>query len=272
MIHGMNHHPFLVTGATDGIGFETALALGRAGCAVIVHGRTADKAKLAAENLTRMVPGVSVRAVHADFQLFEEVRALAKRLQAAGATLGGVIHNAGAVFRSRVVTSDGWEGTWQVNHLAPFLLHQLVAPLLSSGARVVWVSSMLHTRGVIPWDDFNREREFDGISAYNASKLANVLTAFRIARSHPRSSLSSFALHPGVVGTKMLKQAFGMDGMSPSDGAKTSVFAALDASLEKKTGLWLESSRVGAASADARDEELQERLWDWTMGALALNS
>lgn len=266
----MNHHPFLVTGATDGIGFETALGILQAGHAVIVHGRTAEKARTAAGNLLRMVPGAQVRSVHGDFSHLDEVRDLGLRIHGEGMLLSGVVHNAGAYFPSRTMTPDGWEATWQVNHLAPFLLHHQVAPLLASGARVVWVSSMLHARGTIPWDHFNREAGYDGGAAYSASKLANALTAFRLARNHSRSSLSVFALHPGVVGTKMLKKGFGMDGISPADGARTSLFAALDPSLDKKTGLWLESRAVGQASAATRDEELQDRLWDWSLGALGL--
>jgi NAD(P)-dependent dehydrogenase (short-subunit alcohol dehydrogenase family) len=266
----MSQHPFLVTGATDGIGFETALGIARAGRPVLVHGRSPEKAKVASQRLNQLVPGNLTRPVWADYSSLDQVRDLGRHLQSDARRLAGVIHNAGALFTQRTLTADGWESTWQINHLAPFVLHQALSPLLASGARVVWVSSMLHAHGTIPWDDFNGATHWDGKAAYNATKLANALTAFRIARMHSRSSLSCFALHPGVVGTKMLMVGFGMRGVPPVDGARTSVFAALDPSLAGKTGLYLDASREAQPSAAARDEALQDRLWEWTVSSLGL--
>lgn len=262
--------PFvLVTGATDGIGYETALGLLRAGRAVLVHGRTPTKAEAARSRLNGAVPGANTLAVAADFSRLDEVRSLGARIRSRREPLGGLIHNAGALFGQRLLTEDGWEATWQVNHLAPFLLQHLVQDLLVPGARVVWVSSQVHRSGSIPWDDFNGERSWDGFRAYSATKLANAQTAFRLARAFAPARLASHALHPGVVGTK-LARAFGVGGISAVDGARTSLKAALDPALEGQTGLYLDGGRSVAASAAARDEDEQDRLWTWSVRSLAL--
>jgi len=262
--------PFwLVTGATDGIGLATAGGLVRAGRPLLLHGRTQEKAERAANSLRSRSGSAVVRAVAADFTSLSQVRVLADNLLREGDELAGIVHNAGAMFSARSTTADGWEATWQVNHLAPFLLHSLLESLLVEGARVVWVSSGLHASGDIPWKDINGQNGWNSIKAYSNSKLANVLTALRIARHHPAQTLGSFALHPGVIGTKMLKQNFGMGGLSPEEGAKTSLFAALDSSLEGRTGLYLDHSRVSTPSSKASDQALGEELWNWTVKALS---
>jgi len=264
----MNPPYFLVTGATDGIGFETAAGLAAAGHPVLVHGRSPAGAQDAVHRLTARHATARLEPVAADFSRLDEVRALVSRL--GGRPLAGLIHNAGTLQKTRTLTEDGWETTWQVNHLAPFLVHFGLAGQIVAGGREVWVSSMLHGRGTIPFDDLNGDRSFDGVQAYNNSKLANALMALRTGRTVSAGRLGSFALHPGVVATKVLRR-FGMTGgAAPEAGARTSLFAALDPSLTGRTGLYLDDARVGQVSPAARDEELQDRLWTWTVRALAL--
>lgn len=263
----MNESFFLVTGATDGIGFETAAGLAAAGQAVLVHGRSEASARGAVDRLAARVPGARLEPVWADFARLDDVRDLVRSL--VGRSLAGLVHNAGTLQKARSLTVDGWETTWQVNHLAPFLVHHGLGPSIVPGGREVWVSSMLHTRGTIPFDDINGERGYDGVRAYNNSKLANVLMALRTGRTVPASRLGSFALHPGVVATKVLRQFGASGGTTAQAGARTSLFAALAPELVGRTGLYLDG-REAEAAPSARDEELQDRLWSWTLRALAL--
>jgi len=264
----MNEPFFLVTGATDGIGFETAAGLAAAGKAVFVHGRSEERARNAVALLADRVPGAPLEAVWADFSRLDEVRDLVRGL--AGRDLAGMVHNAGTLQKVRSLTVDGWETTWQVNHLAPFLVHHSLGPSIVAGGREVWVSSMLHRRGIIPFDDLNGDRAYDGVGAYNNSKLANALVALRTGRTVPAARLGSFALHPGVVDTKVLRQFGASGGTTARVGARTSLFAALDPTLAVRTGLYLDDAREAQASPSARDEDLQDRLWRWTVRALAL--
>jgi NAD(P)-dependent dehydrogenase (short-subunit alcohol dehydrogenase family) len=191
----------LVTGATDGIGKETALELQRRGESVIVHGRNKDKVW-------------GEHTVVADLSDLDQVRAMAAELP----RLKALVHNAGVYMRKRTMTNDGREMTMAVNHDAPVLLTHLV-----SAERIVCVSSIAHTRGRIDLDDIDMLTRWDPYSAYAASKLANVMFAVALSR---RGVIAN-ALHPGVVSTKLLKAGFGMEGPdSVKEGAETSVFLA----------------------------------------------
>lgn len=204
----------LVTGATDGIGKETARILAEQGHDVVVHGRTLEKAQAAVRSLGKG------RAVAADLASLHEVRALAATLR--DAPIDVVINNAGVYMKTRTLTPDGREMTMAVNHDAPFLLTHL---LLDKVQRVVNVSSIAHARGHVDVGDIDFARGFDSYAAYAASKLANVLFSVELARRRPAVLVN--ALHPGVVSTKLLRAGFNMGGPdSHEDGAATSVFLA----------------------------------------------
>jgi NAD(P)-dependent dehydrogenase (short-subunit alcohol dehydrogenase family) len=192
----------LVTGATDGIGKETALELQRRGETVIVHGRNPEKVW-------------GEHTVVADLADLDQVRDMAAKLP----KLKCIVHNAGVYMRKRTMTKDGREMTMAVNHDAPVLLTHLV-----QAERIVCVSSIAHTRGRIDLDDIDMLTRWDPYGAYAASKLANVMFADAMSR---RGMIAN-ALHPGVVSTKLLKAGFGMEGPdSLKEGAETSVFLAL---------------------------------------------
>lgn len=204
----------LVTGATDGIGKETARILAEQGHDVIVHGRTMEKAQAIVRSLGKG------RAVAADLASLDDVRAMAASLK--DARVDVLINNAGVYMKTRKLTADGREMTMAVNHDAPFLLTHL---LLDKLARVVNVSSIAHARGHVDVDDIDFARGFNGYAAYASSKLANVLFSVELAKRAPNVLVN--ALHPGVVSTKLLRAGFNMGGPdSHADGAATSVFLA----------------------------------------------
>lgn len=268
----MHRKTVLVTGATDGIGRQTAVELARLGAHVIVHGRNEARAQEVKQAILRDERGAEISTAVADLSSRAEVRALAADIQARFPRLDVLLNNAGVFMRQRVLTGDGIEMTFMVNHLAPMLLTHDLLPLLSksAGARVVNVSSIAHQRAVLDWQNVEGESRFDGYGAYALSKLGNILFTQALARRVPAAQLSVFALHPGVISTKLLRAGFGMSGADLASGAKTSVFAATSSELNGLSGLYLSDSRVTASSSLSRDAEVQERFFRLSTGRLGL--
>ncbi len=252
----------LVTGSTDGIGRATALALAGQGCAVIVHGRNAARASAAARAIAAATGNRQVTPVAADFAVLAEVRALAEQVLRTCPRLDVLINNAGIAVRRRNTSTDGYESTFAVNHLAPFLLTNLLLDRLraSAPARIVNVSSGAHSSGHIDFDDLQMERRFDGWQAYCNSKLANALFTCELARLlDPREVTVNF-LHPGVIDTKLLHVNFG--GGSPvATGARTPVHLALAPEVADVSGAYFVNRRRARASSTAGDRRLAAELW-----------
>ncbi len=273
----------LVTGSTDGIGFETARQLLATGMHVLVHGRSEAKATRQANALASRVPGGKTTPVWGDLSHMREVVALAEQVRLVAPVLDVLINNAGIYAQRRAITEDGFELTMAVNHFAPYLLTRLVGPSVSKApaGRIVTVSSMAHQSGDIDLDDLMFENGFDAYSAYATSKLANILftraLATRLAgASSTRSSLSgtsssgtsSFGtdvtancLHPGVIDTKLLHAGFSIKGSSVEKGARTSVYLATSEKVAGVSGGYFDNCRETSPSRQARNDELGEALW-----------
>lgn len=251
----------LVTGATAGIGFETARQLAARGHHVWVHGRSEASSGAAVDAIRKRHPDAVLHAAAADLGSLAETKALAQRL--AERELDVVIHNAGVWLNQRSVTDDGIETTWAVNHLAPFVLttHLLEGLLARPEARVITVSSSGHHAGRLHFDDLGLERHYDGLTAYCQSKLANVLFTQELARRTAGSSLVATALDPGMVETKLLRQTgFGTPAAhSTEHGARTSVFLATAPVAETPSGAYFVDRR--RTSPATHDEALAKRLW-----------
>ncbi len=256
----------LVTGATDGIGKQTAIELARLGHRVLVHGRNEAKIMDAVADVAEhAVEGAPPQGFRADFSSLHEVQALAGQVAGAVDELDVLLNNAGVFATERRESHDGYELTLAVNHIAPFLLTRELLPVLRGAkhARVVTVASVAHTRGEIWWDD-PQLFAYDGYRAYGQSKLANIMFSNALARRVRADGITSNSLHPGVITTKLLRAGFNMDGDSLEAGARTSVHCASDPRLADVTGKYFSDSRQVDPLADALDEDAQERLWTLT--------
>lgn len=258
----------LVTGSTDGIGRATARALAAGGMKVIVHGRTKPKVDATLAALTDELPGAELEGVSFDLGSQAGVRRGAEQILARVPALHVLINNAGIFADERVVTDDGVELTFAVNHIGPFLLTELLAPRLEASAtaapsRVINVSSIAHTRGRIHIGDLTLANGWTGYAAYAMSKLANVMHAISLAERHPADKLVAYSLHPGVIGTKLLRQGFGpVAGAAAETGARTSVRLAGEDAVTAPSGSYFNEGVQAQPAASARDAALRAALWD----------
>ena len=258
----------LVTGSTDGIGRATARALAAAGAKVILHGRSKPKVDAALAKLAEELPGAELEGVSFDLASQTAVRKGAEQILARIPELHVLVNNAGIYADERTLTDDGIELTFAVNHVGPFLLTELLAPRLEASAtrvpsRVINVSSVAHTRGRIHIDDLTLATGWTSYAAYAQSKLANVMHALELAARHEPAKLVAYSLHPGVIGTKLLRQGFGpVQGSSVEVGARTSVRLAGGESVDDPSGTYFNEGTPTQPAVAARDAAARTALWD----------
>ena len=259
----------LVTGANAGIGRATASELARRGARVLMACRDGARGTEARAALMADVPGARTELLVADLSSGAGVRSLAAQTLQHTDRLDVLVNNAGVFTRNYTPTAEGLETQFAVNHLAPFLLTNLLRDLLmkSAPARVVTVSSEAHKRGQIRFDDLHGERNYSGMRAYSQSKLANLLFNRELARRFGGTGVTANALHPGVIGTQLLFTGFAPIRLlrpflkTPDAGARTSVFLAVAPAVERLTGLYFVDFEPARPSQAARDDGAARRLW-----------
>jgi retinol dehydrogenase 14 len=269
----MTGRTVLVTGGTRGIGEATALGLATIRAHVAITGRDRARTEGAAREI-RAAAGGQVDVFVADLSSQSEVRRLAEEVLQSISRIDVLVNNVGGYWNTRHVTADGLERTFALNHLAPFLLTNLLLDRLkqSAPARVVTVSSNAHAQGRIDFDDLQGERSFSGARAYDQSKLANVLFSYELARRLQATSVTANALHPGVVstsfgaedpgGVQRLLVPFMRPFMkAPAQGAATSIHLASAPDLEQVTGRYFANGKPKRSSKRSYDEAAAARLW-----------
>jgi len=274
----------LITGGTGGIGKATALGLATMGARVLITGRDRGRGEDTAREIRAAGAG-AVEVYVADLSSQSEVRRLADEVLRRHPRIDVLINNVGGYWNTRHVTPDGLEHTFALNHLAPFLLTNLLLESLenSAAARVVTVSSNAHAMGRIDLDDLQGERSYSGARAYNQSKLANVLFTYELARRLQATSVTSNALHPGLVST-----AFGAGDpgraqrlfvpvlrpfmQSPARGAATSIHLASTPDLDRVTGRYFAKSKSTKSSKRSYDESSATLLWQASATLVGLPS
>ncbi len=266
----------LVTGATSGIGKATALRLAQMGATVVMVGRDRAKGEAAQSEIKTKSGNDAVDLLLSDLSSQESIRQLAENFRQRYTQLHVLINNAGLFMLRRQETVDGLEMTFAVDHLAPFLLTNLLLDVLkaSAPARIVNVSSGAHELASIDMDDLQSKKRYKFMSAYGQSKMALVMFTYELARRLQGTGVTANCLHPGFVATNfgqngvgpvgraVVKGIFSVLGISPEEGAKTSIYLATSPEVEGVTGKYFVKSIPKRSAEISYDETLQGRLWE----------
>jgi retinol dehydrogenase-12 len=269
----------LLTGATRGIGQAAAIELARQGVEVALVGREAERVEAVAREARATGGGASVYEHVADLTLMAEVRMLVEEVRERYEHIDVLANNAGALFASRKQTSEGLECTFALNHLAPFLLTNLLRDRLEGG-RVVTTASDAHKSGRLDLDDLQSEKSYSAMRVYGTSKLCNILFTRELAKRAPELHANCF--HPGVVRTgfgkndngiwKVLTTLGGPFFRSPQRGARSLVWLSTSSEAGDLTGEYVQDERVLAPSAQAQNDTFAEALWERSVELTALSA
>ena len=264
----------LITGATAGIGQKIALELAHMGANVVLAGRKQAKCAATANQIREESRNPNVEYLVADLSSQEEVHRLAKEFKEQHPRLDVLVNNAGAMYLRRERSIDGIEMTFALNHLAYFMLTNLLLDVLtaSAPARVVNVASGAHAGARLDLKDVQDPRRYVGFRAYSRSKLCNVLFTYELDRRLEGSGVTANALHPGLVATSFLNNngPFGrclnwflrIRGTSVAAGAMTPVFVASSPEMEGVSGKYLVKKQPVRSSKHSYDESLAAALWE----------
>ena len=279
----MSERNAVVTGANSGIGLETARELARRGFHVVLLCRNPDRAAAAKADIDSSVPGASTEILIADLGVQSDVRRAAKEIEQSLDRLDLLVNNAGIQLRKLERTGEGHDALLAINHLGPFLLTNLLVPLLESSApaRVVNVASDAHRMGKLRLDRLDHPKGYGiiGMPGYGETKLMNILFTRELARRLEGTGVTVNSVHPGSVNTnlgdppKIIKRLLGPFFRSAEEGAKTSLFVATDPSLDGVSGKYFANSKLAEnkLSKQARDDELAAELWRRSEELVALS-
>ncbi len=260
----------LITGATSGIGYETALALAKMQAKVVFTTRDLSKGQAVQEKLRDLSGNKEIFAMQCRLDDFSSITRFAQEFLSQYAVLHVLINNAGVWETQRRESVDGIELTFAVNHLAPFLLTQWLLPLLRSStpSRIITVSSQAHKGTRLQFDDLEFNNDFPFMKAYSQSKLANIYFTRYLAKVLEGSGVTANCLHPGVVNTAifnnmngLLKLPFKAFMISPQKGAETSIFLASSPDVKELSGLYFSKKKVTEVSKEAQQVDTAKRLW-----------
>jgi len=260
----------LITGATSGIGKETALALAKTGASVAFTARDIRKGEAVRDEFKAISKNEMIEVLECDLSSLQSARDCCDKFRAKHDKLHVLINNAGTWEKERKLSKDGIELTFAVNHLAPFLMTNLLLDVMkkSAPARIVSVSSGLHG-GTIDFDDVEFKRGFRGIRAYRQSKLANMLFIRELARRLAGSGVTANCLMPGFVSTGLSRNSGAVSrafvkilASSPQKGAETSIFLASSPEVESVSGECFAKKKVVKTSEESNDPALAKRLWE----------
>ncbi len=283
-VGAMKGRTCVVTGANSGIGKATAAGLARQSAHVVMVCRDGARGEAAQTEIQSLTGNPSVDLLIADLSSQAAIRTLAAEITRSLDSVHVLVNNAGVLASPRMETVDGLEYTFALNHLAPFLLTNLLLDLLTASepARVVNVTSNAHRMGRIRFDDLQASRRFRALGAYNQSKLGNILFTYELARRMEGLGVTVNCVHPGGVNTNFGSQAKGAFAAlfrflkplmrSPEKGAETVLYAAMAPEMEGVTGKYLVDRESRPSSLRSYDEGLARQLWDVSAELTGLDS
>lgn len=265
----------LITGATNGIGKLTALELAKQAATVVIVGRNPFRIRQVVQQIQQESGNPAVEGLDADLSSMADIRQLAQAFRQKYPRLHILINNAGAIFATRTLTIDGYERTFALNHLAYFLLTNLLLDMLVANApsRIINVSSRSHEAASIDFDDLQNAQHYNygGYRAYGQSKLANLLFTYELTRRLAGTGVTVNAVHPGTVATgfgqnnhgamKLGMRVFHQFALTPEQGADTVIYLASSPEVEGITGKYWTNRTVVPSSPESYDQEAQKRLW-----------
>jgi NAD(P)-dependent dehydrogenase (short-subunit alcohol dehydrogenase family) len=267
----------VITGGTDGIGKAAAHGLAARGARLLVHGRDPDKGARAVAELRARSGNPAIEFLQADFSSLADVRRLAAAVMERTQRVDVLVNNAGGIFVKRALSKDGYEMTFAVNHLAPFLLTHLLLDTLKNGtsSRIVTTASNAHRSAKIVFDDLQATRKYSPMSAYGSSKLANILFTRALAKRLQGTAVTATCVHPGFVRTNfgsnnendvspLIKRIFrfvSRFARTPEKGAETVVYLAASPEVQGESGGYYFDCKLTPPTSAAQDDAAAERLW-----------
>jgi NAD(P)-dependent dehydrogenase (short-subunit alcohol dehydrogenase family) len=265
----------LITGGTNGIGKSTAQELARLGAMVVIVGRNAQKTSRVVGEIRAASGNNNVDSLLADLSSQQEVRRIADEFKSRYSQLHVLLNNAGGTFTTRQLSVDGIEMTFALNHLAYFLLTNLLLDTIkaSAPARIINVSSDAHSGGKIDFDNLQGERSYSSFGPYGNSKLANILFTTDLARRLEGTGVTVNALHPGLTSTgfgknnpgllmKIMGVVIPLIARSPEKGAETSIYLAASPGVQSISGKYFVDCKVTQPASQAADTVVARKLWD----------
>jgi NAD(P)-dependent dehydrogenase (short-subunit alcohol dehydrogenase family) len=273
----------VITGATSGIGEAAALELARRGARIVLVARDATRAEATLVKLRAANPAVDPVAHMADLSRLAEMKRVAKEIASEEPEIDVLINNAGAMFSSRGETEDGLEKTFALNHMAYFVVTELLLANLkrTKGARIVSTASDAHMGAKLDFDDLQSRRRYSGFAVYGKSKLCNILFNRELARRLEGSGVTANCLHPGFVATRFGDESGGIaqvairivkpvGAIAPREGAKTVVYLALSPEVEGRSGGYYYKEKLSTPSRAAQNDDDARRLWEISTGLAGL--
>ncbi|MFW9958591.1 MAG: SDR family oxidoreductase [Candidatus Odinarchaeota archaeon] len=273
----------IVTGSNSGIGKETALALAEMGASVIMAVRNLERGRAALDSFHHETKELQIELMQCDVASKASIERFVSEFKSNHNSLHVLVNNAGAVFSRRQMTEDGFERTFAVNYLGPFILTRSLLPLLKSSApsRVINLCSGLYKSGDFVLDDLQSKRKYSSQKVYRNAKLLLLMHTYTLARNLEGTGVAVNAVLPGFVATNLGKNSgsrmqglmFGMMKpfqLSPKEGAETSVYVAASSEVEGLSGKCFSKKQVVTTTEISYDESLQKQLWAKTIEILGL--
>lgn len=264
----------VITGATSGIGEVAACALAQQGARIVLIARDRARGEATLERIEAVAPGQHHVVHYANLSRLAEMKRVAEVIAGSETRIDVLINNAGALFGTRQVTGDALEMTFATNHIAYFVVTNLLLARLQAtpGARIVSTASDAHRRAKLDFGDLQLEKGYSGFGMYGRSKLMNILFTRELARRLAGSGVTANCLHPGFVATRFADASGGLTSLmvkgakkfalTPAEGAKTLIYLASSAEVDGVTGKYFEKCKEATPTAEAQNDADARRLWE----------